>query len=348
MTSPRGAGGQKGAGGHNPRVCVLGAGSWGTAIAAIAASRHPTIVWARDEGLAGEIDQGHHNPRYLKGLALPPDLRATASLPHSLEAAEVVIVGVPSEGFRRVLEQVAPLIAPGVPVVSIAKGFEGTSLMRMTSVIAEVLPGHPAATLSGPNLAREIMEGKAAASVVACARADVCEMLQSVLHAGLFRVYTNHDVVGVEVGGALKNVIAIAAGIGEGLGVGDNSRAAVIARGLAEVTRLGTAMGGEPATFAGLAGLGDLLATCMSPLSRNRHVGLELGRGRALGEILAGMTEVAEGVHTSGLVMALAGRYGVEMPICAQIEAVVTGQASVSQAYLNLLRVRPGHESQPY
>jgi glycerol-3-phosphate dehydrogenase (NAD(P)+) len=334
--------------GGSVRVCVLGAGSWGTTLASVAAARHPTSLWARDPALAAEIAKKHRNPRYLAGFTLSKTIRASSSLSESLEGAEVVIVGVPSEGFRAVLEQAAPLVGPCVPVVSIAKGFEGGSLMRMTEVITAVLPGHPAATLSGPNLAQEIMAGKAAASVVACADPAAAEALQELFCVGLFRVYTNHDVIGVEVGGALKNVIAIAAGIVQGLGAGDNSRAAVIARGLAEVSRLGTAMGGEPATFAGLAGLGDLLATCMSPLSRNRHVGVELGLGRKLGSILGDMTEVAEGVHTAGLVMELARRHGVEMPICEQIEGVVTGRISVSEAYLNLLRVRPGHEREPY
>lgn len=330
------------------KVCVLGAGSWGTALASTTAARHPTVLWARDEALAAEIDTSHRNPRYLAGFALHPALRSSADLAESLDGAEVVVVGVPSEGFRDVLGQAAPFVRGGVPTVSIAKGFEGGTLMRMTEVMAEVLPGNPVAALSGPNLAREIMEGKAAASVVATVEPAVAAALQAVLGIGRFRVYTNHDVVGVEVGGALKNVVAIAAGIGEGLGVGDNSRAAVIARGLAEVSRLGTAMGGEPATFAGLAGLGDLLATCMSPLSRNRHVGFELGRGRALHEVLAGMTEVAEGVHTAGLVMELAHRHRVKMPICEQISGVVAGRTSVTDAYLHLLRVRPGHESEPY
>lgn len=330
------------------RVCVLGAGAWGTTMASVAASRHPTLLWARDAAVVDEVVTSRHNSRYLSGFALPPALRATSNLAESLEGADVVIVGVPSEGFRGVLEQAAPLVGPGVPVVSIAKGFEGTTLMRMTEVIAEVLPGHPAAALSGPNLAQEIMAGKPAASVIACCESAAATALQELFCVGLFRVYTNHDVVGVEVAGALKNVVAIAAGIGEGLGAGDNIRAAIIARGLAEISRLGRAMGGEPGTFAGLAGLGDLLATCMSPLSRNHHVGVELGRGAGLAAILAGMTEVAEGVHTAEVVMALARRYCVEMPICEQVEGVVTGRITVSEAYGRLLAVRPGHEREPY
>jgi glycerol-3-phosphate dehydrogenase (NAD(P)+) len=218
----------------------------------------------------------------------------------------------------------------------------------MTEVIKEVLPGRPAAALTGPNIAKEIMAGFAAASVIATEDLNVAFALQDVLRRGLFRLYTNHDVIGCEVGGALKNVIAIAAGMAEGLGVGDNTRAAVIARGLAELTRLGVAMGGEPATFAGLAGVGDLMVTCISKHSRNRFVGEQLGRGRPLAEILGEMTMVAEGVKTASLVMELAERHGaIEMPICARIEGVVTGRLTVMDAYEGLMRTAPGHEAEP-
>ncbi len=195
--------------------------------------------------------------------------------------AELLIVGVPTRGFRGVLEQAKPYVHPWIPIISLSKGFESGSLLRMTEVIGQVLPGRPAVALSGPNLAREIMSGQAAASVVATEDISVATAIQSALARGVFRLYTNHDVIGAEVGGALKNVIALATGMAQGLGVGDNTRATVMARGLAEITRLGVAMGGEPATFAGLAGLGDLVATCMSPFSRNRTVGEELGKGRA-------------------------------------------------------------------
>jgi glycerol-3-phosphate dehydrogenase (NAD(P)+) len=330
------------------RVTVLGAGSWGTTVASICSRHHPTVLWARDPDLAKQIDEEHLNLRYLADFPLPEDLRSTADLAEAAGHADLLVVGVPSHGFRAVLEEAAPHVRPWVPVVSIAKGLEEGSLLRMTEVAARTLPGRPTAALSGPNLAKEIMAGYAAATVLATDDPGVAEALQRVFDVGLFRVYTNHDVLGVEVGGAVKNVIAIAAGVGEGLGVGDNSRAAVMARGLAELTRLGVAMGGEPATFAGLAGLGDLLATCMSPQSRNRFVGLELGRGRQLADILAGMTQVAEGVRTAGLVMELAARHQVEMPICGQINGVVTGRLTVADAFRGLLRVRPGHENEPY
>jgi glycerol-3-phosphate dehydrogenase (NAD(P)+) len=215
----------------------------------------------------------------------------------------------------------------------------------MTQILAQLLPGHPAAALTGPNLAREIMAGQAAASVIATHDMGVAAALQSVLRHRLFRVYRNHDVVGCEIGGALKNVVAIAAGVGEGLGVGDNTRAGVITRGLAELTRLGTAMGAEPQTLSGLAGMGDLVATCMSPYSRNRTVGELLGRGQPLEEILAGMRMVAEGVSTARIARSLADRYQVELPICAEIHKVVMGEQRPVDAYRGL---RPaGHEADP-
>jgi glycerol-3-phosphate dehydrogenase (NAD(P)+) len=237
-------------------------------------------------------------------------------------------------------------VHPWIPIVSLTKGLEQGSLMRMTEVIKEELPGHPAAALTGPNIAREIMSGQAAASVVATEDLAVGQALQRVLRRGLLRIYTNHDVIGCELGGALKNVVAIAAGIAQGLGVGDNTRAAVMTRGLAELTRLGVAMGGEPATFAGLAGMGDLLVTCLSPHSRNRRVGEELGQGKTLEEILAGMTMVAEGVKTSVTVHELALRYDVTMPVCNEIRSVIRGDKTAADAYYGL-QMPAGRESDP-
>jgi glycerol-3-phosphate dehydrogenase (NAD(P)+) len=329
-------------------VTVLGAGSWGTTVATITAKRNPTTLWARDPEVAREIDERHSNPRYLEGFVLPETLRSTSDLEEAVSGADVLVVGIPSHGFRQVLQQASPHVRPWIPVVSLTKGFEGGSLLRMTQVIKRVLPGRPAAALTGPNIAKEIMAGFAAASVVATEDLSVASALQGVLRRGLFRIYTNHDVIGCEVGGALKNVIAIAAGMAEGLGVGDNTRAAVIARGLAELTRLGVAMGGERHTFAGLAGMGDLMVTCISRHSRNRHVGEQLGKGRSLEDILGEMNMVAEGVKTSSLVMELSERHGgIEMPICSRIEGVVTGRLSVLDAYEGLMRTVPGHEAEP-
>jgi glycerol-3-phosphate dehydrogenase (NAD(P)+) len=249
---------------------------------------------------------------------------------------------VPSQGFREVIMHAEAYIRPWIPVVSLTKGFEKDTMLRMTQVIKQVLPGHPAAALTGPNLAKEIMAGLAAASVMATEDMAVASKLQEVLHLPLFRLYTNDDVIGCEVAGALKNVIAIAAGMAEGLSAGDNTRAAVISRGLAELTRLGVAMGGHPSTFSGLAGMGDLIATCMSPQSRNRYVGEQLGRGRKLDEILVEMNMVAEGVKTAGTVVALAEQYGVEMPICSSINDVIWASSTAVDAYSGVdFRGRP-------
>jgi glycerol-3-phosphate dehydrogenase (NAD(P)+) len=327
------------------RVTVLGAGSWGTTVASLTASRNPTLLWARSAEVAEAINAEHVNSAYLPGLPVAKELRATADLEEAVAHGDLLIVGVPTHGFRSVLEQARTWIRPWIPVVSLSKGFEQGSLLRMTEVIKEVLPGHPAAALSGPNIAREIMAGQAAASVIATEDLTVAAAIQEVLSRGVFRLYLNHDVIGCEVGGALKNVIAIAAGMGQGLGVGDNTRAAVMSRGLAELTRLGVAMGAEPVTFAGLAGMGDMIATCMSPYSRNRAVGEKLGQGRKLDEVLAEMHMVAEGVKTAAIVLELAGRYGLQLPICEVIHRQVLGEIDPRDAYRGL--VPPGHEAEP-
>ncbi|MDQ2729093.1 MAG: NAD(P)H-dependent glycerol-3-phosphate dehydrogenase [Actinomycetota bacterium] len=327
-------------------VTVLGAGSWGTTVATLTCAHNTTILWARNEEVADEIDGRHTNERYLPGFTLPEQLHATADLEKAVADADVLVVGVPSKAFRTTLTQAKEWVRPWIPVVSLTKGIEPNSLLRMTQIIEDLLPGHPAAALSGPNVAREIMAGQAAASVIATEDLGVATALQKVLQRALFRVYMNHDVVGCEIGGALKNVIAIAAGIAQGLEVGDNTRAAVITRGLAELTRLGVAMGAEAQTLAGLAGMGDLMATCISPHSRNRTVGQKLGEGHTLDEILNEMHMVAEGVGTAGVTMELAERYGVDLPICQEIYRVVRGEEKPIDAYRGLA-AHPGHESEP-
>lgn len=327
------------------RVAVLGAGSWGTTVASLLAPRHPTILWARDPAVAQAVNEEHTNPTYLSGLSLSHEMSATSELSDAVSDADLLFIGVPTTGFRSVLEQARPHVRPWIPLVSLSKGLERDSHLRMTEVIKQVFPGHPALSLTGPNIAREIMEGKAAAAVVATEDLAVASAVQKVVTRGVFRVYVNHDVIGCEIGGALKNVIAIAAGIGQGLGVGDNTRAAVMSRGLAELTRLGVAMGAEAATFAGLAGIGDLIATCMSPHSRNRTVGEQLGRGRKLEDITAGMQMVAEGLNTAVLVLDLAERHGIEMPICMVIDRVVRGELAPADAYWGLTPA--GHEADP-
>ncbi len=329
------------------RVSVLGAGSFGTTLAHLITLNAPTVLWCRRPETADEVNSNHTNERYLRGYPLAPALRATASLEEAVREADVVVMGVPSHGMRDVLGEVASHIRPWVPVVSLAKGLEPDSQLRMTQVIREVLPEHRAGALTGPNLAKEIMMGYAAASVIAFEDEEVARQLQAVFHSGLFRVYTNRDVIGCELGGALKNVIAIAAGMGDGLGVGDNTRSAVITRGLAELTRLGVAMGGQSTTFAGLAGVGDLIATCASRQSRNRHVGEEIGRGRTIEEIVAAMDQVAEGVKTTRVVMELGVKYDVDLPIAREVHGVLYEGRTAVDAYRGLTRRDPGAEADP-
>ena len=319
------------------KVCVLGAGSWGTAIAAMCAQRVPTVLWARRPELADAMQRDRRNAGYLPELALPPGLRATASLADAVEGADVVVMAVPSHGFRAVLGEAAPHLAAGVPVVSLTKGVEQGTLARMTEVIAAVVPAHPYAVLTGPNLVGEIVAGHPTASVVAATDAGLAGELQELFSTGAFRVYTNPDVVGCELGGALKNVVAIAAGVSDGLGFGDNTRAALITRGVAELTRLGVALGGQPLTFGGLTGMGDLVATCISRRSRNRWVGEELARGRPLAEIVGGTRMVAEGVRTSAAVVELAAGVGVEMPIADQVVAVLEGVTPAAEVVAALM-----------
>ncbi len=256
-------------------------------------------------------------------------------------------MGIPSQGFRGVLEQARPYLRAWVPVISLTKGLELSTRKRMTEIIEEILPGHPVGVLTGPNLAREIMAGQAAASVLAMEDDIIVRALQSVFRSGLFRVYTNDDVVGCELGGVLKNIIAIAVGMGDGQGAGDNTRSAIITRGLAEVSRLGVAMGGRAETFAGLAGMGDMIATCTSPQSRNRHVGVQLGKGRTIDEIIDEMHMVAEGAKSAPTVIALAEQHGIEMPIAQDVYRVLQGNSSARQAFRGLLKVLPGAESEP-
>ena len=331
------------------RVTVLGAGSWGTTVAALLCRRdHEVLLWARNPDTAAEIDGQRSNESYLPGARLPARLRATDDLERAGAHAELLVVGVPTGAFRATLEAVRPHLAPWFPVVSLSKGLERDTHLRMTQVVKEVLPGRPAAALSGPNLAKEIMAGQAAASVIATEDLAVAAALQREIARGMFRVYTHHDVVGCEIGGALKNVVAIATGMAQGLGVGDNTRAAVMSRGLAELTTLAVAMGGEPTTLAGLAGMGDLVATCVSPHSRNRHVGEHLGLGRPLGEVLGEMRMLADGVKTVATMVDLADRHGVPMPIARTIHDVVSGRMRAVDAYRGLTRAVPArHESQP-
>jgi glycerol-3-phosphate dehydrogenase (NAD(P)+) len=329
------------------RVSVLGAGSFGTTVAHLAARNAPTTLWCRRTATAEEINEEHSNSQYIPGQRLNPRIVATDDLAAAVANADLLVLGVPSKAYRSILEDVRANIRPWVPIVSLVKGLEPGTMLRMTEVVRDEVPDHRAGVLTGPNLAKEIMAGYAAASVVAFDDGEVADRVQRVFNTGLFRVYTGTDVTGCELGGALKNVIAIAAGMGDGIGVGDNTRAAVITRGLAELTRLGTALGGRRETFAGLAGMGDLIATCSSRQSRNRYVGEQLGRGRPIEEIIAEMDQVAEGVATSAVVMELGERYGIDLPISREVHRVVHQGASALDAYRGLTRQPPGAEHEP-
>ncbi len=331
----------------NIRVVVLGGGTWGSTMASLAARNARTMLWARRSEIVTEINTRHTNERYLPGATLAEALVATDSLEAAVEQADVMVMAVPSHAFRQTLEAAALYMRPWIPVVSLTKGLEQGSNLRMTQIVEEVLPGHPAGVLTGPNLAHEIVSGQAAASVVAMHDPHVAEVLQRVFASDLFRVYTNDDVVGCEVAGATKNVIAIASGIADGLETGDNTRAAVITRGLAELSRFGLAMGGRPETFAGLAGMGDLIATCINPHSRNRWVGEQLGRGRPLEEVLGELDYVAEGVRAASVIMELAAQLGLDLPICAEMDAVLNNGRAAQEAYRGLLR-RSANPSVPH
>jgi glycerol-3-phosphate dehydrogenase (NAD(P)+) len=329
------------------RAAILGGGSWGTTVASLVARNVPATVWARSAETVAEINSKHTNERYLPGARLTSSLRATNSIEEAVRDADVVVMGVPSQAMRDTVKEVGKHIRAWVPVISLSKGLELGTKLRMTQVIEQELPGHPAGVLSGPNLAREVMSGYAAASVIAMEDEVIVQQLQSIFKTGLFRVYTNTDVAGCELGGALKNVMAIATGMGDGAGAGENTRSAVISRALNEITRLGVRMGGKPETFAGLAGVGDLIATCTSPQSRNRTVGFELGKGRSIADILAGMRQVAEGVKSAKTVLALGDEYECEMPIATEVNGVVNEGRTAQDAFRGLLKRAVGSERDP-
>lgn len=320
------------------RVAVIGAGAWGTALANHSAWRGDDVVmWAYEADVVQDINQRHRNQTFLRDAALEPKLRATADLAEAVTGAELVISAAPSHVVRGVMSKTASSIAPGAVVVSASKGLEPKSLKRMTEVLGEVLPGGvPAVALSGPSFARELYEKQPTACTVA-GPAEAAKRAQAMLSSPVFRLYTSDDVVGVELGGALKNVVAIAAGILEGLGLGNNPRAALITRGLAEMARLGVAMGAQPLTFAGLAGMGDLVLTATGALSRNRSLGMELGRGRTLEQARAGQVSVAEGVGTAQSAVALGERVGVELPIAQEVCRILFEEKPPRQAIADLM-----------
>jgi glycerol-3-phosphate dehydrogenase (NAD(P)+) len=304
----------------------MGAGSWGTTFAQVLCDAGtPAVLWARRPELAKAMNANQENPSYLPGTKLTDALRATTDPAEALEGADLVVLAVPAQSLRENLAGWAPLLPPGALLVSLMKGIELGTCDRMSQVISQVAgaPADRIAVVSGPNLAREIARREHAATVVACADSAAAEQLQRACHTGYFRPYTNPDVIGCELGGAVKNVIALAVGMAIGMGLGDNTRALLITRGLAETARLGAALGADQHTFAGLAGMGDLVATCTSPLSRNRTFGENLGRGMAVEEVIAITRQTAEGVKSSQSVLELARRHGVEMPITEVMDAVM-------------------------
>lgn len=321
-------------------VAVLGAGSFGTCLALLAGRDHDVTIWARDPDIAATIERERHNPRYLPEVALPESVRATADLEEALADRELVICAVPSHGVREVMSRAAEWMDRGAILVSTVKGIEVETGMLMHQVLEDVLDPafHPRlVVLSGPSFSREVALRKPTAVTLACRQEPFAISVQNDLSCPWFRCYTHEDVVGAEVGGALKNVVAIAVGMCDGLEEGLNARAGLMTRGLREITRLGEALGANPLTFQGLSGMGDLVLTCTGDLSRNRRVGLELGRGRALEEIVAGMNEVAEGVRTTQAACSLAERLDVEMPIAFAVREVLEGRMTPAEAGLQLM-----------
>jgi glycerol-3-phosphate dehydrogenase (NAD(P)+) len=320
------------------RVAVIGAGSWGTTVASLVAHNSPTVLWSRRAELADELRRTRINARYLPGHRLHEELQFTDDVVDAVRDASLVVVAVPSAGFRDVVRSFALHLEPDAVLMSLTKGLERGTGRRMSEVLADVAPDHPVSVLSGPNLAGEIAAGQPAASVVACTVPSVAVRLQEAFTRPLFRVYTHDDVVGCEIGGVVKNVIAIAAGMAHGMGFGDNSRATLITRGLVEMGRLGARLGANPGTFSGLAGMGDVIATCSSMKSRNTTVGVRLGAGETIAEINASMNHmVAEGVRSAGAIMGLARKSGVEMPICEAVAEVCDGRLSASDGMLRLM-----------
>jgi glycerol-3-phosphate dehydrogenase (NAD(P)+) len=328
-------------------VAVIGAGSWGTALALQIGRRGgPVRLWVRDPALADTISTTRENARYLPGVKLPDSVLTTTDHLEALRDATLVIVAVPSHFVRGALAPMVAGIAPGAALLSATKGLEPGTALRMSQLLSELLPEHAVAALSGPSFAREVALGKPTALVVASADAGVARRLQERLTAPAFRLYTNRDLAGVEIGGALKNVMAIATGLSDGLGLGENARAALITRGLAEIGRLALALGGQAATLAGLAGLGDLVLTCTGSESRNHRLGLAVAQGQTLAQAEASTRMVAEGVRTVASARALAGRTGIDMPLCDEVSAVLFEGKPVPDALASLLAREPRPEEE--
>lgn len=323
------------------KVACIGAGSFGTTVAGLAAQNgNEVMLWSRRPELAEQINELGSNESYLPGIRLPEGLRATADLEEAMTGAEVCVMAVPSHGWREVLRSITPSLTSVEAVVSLTKGLEVDTNLRMSEVLFEECPDFPSdryAMLSGPNIAREIARRMPAATAIACSDDRRAELVQDVFHQPYFRVYTNNDVIGCELGGAIKNIIAIAAGIADTMGFGDNAMAALMTRGLAELTRIGVRLGGQPLTFSGLAGIGDLIVTCVSRYSRNRRVGKELGKGRRIDDIIAEMSMVAEGVKTCRPILELGRKVEAWMPITEGVVSLIYEGNSPDQMVADIL-----------
>lgn len=330
------------------KATVFGAGSFGTAIASVLAHTFDEVVlWGRDAAVVSALNERHENPAYLPGLTLSPKIRGSTDLEHAAQGASLVAVATPSQATRELLSKAAAFIPSHVPVVSVAKGIENETLLTMTEVLEQCLPesSHPSiAVLSGPSFAKEMVLGMPTVVTIASRWEKTALKAQAMFSSEKFRAYTSTDVVGVQVGGSLKNVIAIAAGMSDGLGLGHNTRAAIITRGLAEISRIAMRMGANPLTLSGLSGMGDLVLTCTGELSRNRKVGMELGKGRSLDEILKEMKQVAEGVKTAKSAKDLSTKLSVELPICDQVYRIAYEGKSPKAAVLDLMVRSPKSE----
>ncbi len=327
------------------RIAILGAGAWGTALALSLARRggHQLCLWSHSPALAEQLNDVGENLPYLPGFTLPVDVHVTADLPRAIFEADILLCVTPSQHLRGVISHIAPMLTRDQIILSASKGLEEATYLRMSQVIAAVTP-NPCCVLSGPSFAQEVAAGSPTAIVAAANDPSLSQTVQRDFTSPTLRVYTNDDVPGVELGGALKNVIALASGVVHGLNLGHNSAAALITRGIAEITRLAVACGGRRQTLAGLSGIGDLVLTCTGSLSRNRSVGIELGRGRQLPDILEGLHgKVAEGVRSTTAALGLAARYGVEMPITQQMDAILHHNKSPKEAIRELMS-RPGRD----
>ena len=327
------------------RIAVLGAGAWGTALTISLARRrgHQLVLWAHSASLADQLAETGENLPYLPGFTLPADVAITHDLPAAIFEADILLCVTPSRHLRETIAEIAPLLTRDQILLSASKGLEHTSFLRMTQVFASIT-ANPCGVLSGPSFAHEVAAGLPTAVVIASSRSEIAQAIQRDFASPTLRLYTNDDVPGVELGGALKNVIALACGVSQGLGLGTNASAALVTRGIAEITRLAVACGGRRQTLAGLTGVGDLVLTCTGALSRNRSVGIELGKGRRLSDILTGMNgKIAEGVSSTAAALGLAARYGVEMPITQQVDDILQGTKTPREAIRELMS-RPGRD----